>query len=145
VTFADGETLGVDGDWSPSATQGHFEVGGERLRVKVTMSGSGWRLRWRGIDSVVFVRSPRVAELARLMPKKLPPDTSKMLLCPMPGVISTVSARQGDTVEAGQALATVEAMKMENVLRAERRSVVKRVAVTAGASLAVDDLIMEFE
>jgi propionyl-CoA carboxylase alpha chain len=78
-------------------------------------------------------------------PQKLPPDTSKMLLCPMPGVITTVTVVQGETVEAGQALATVEAMKMENILRAERRGVVKRVAVVAGASLAVDELIMEFE
>jgi propionyl-CoA carboxylase alpha chain len=93
----------------------------------------------------VHVRSPRVAELARLMPKKLPADTSKMLLCPMPGVVTTLAVAAGDTVEAGQSLATVEAMKMENTLRAERRGVVKRIAVTAGASLAVDELIMEFE
>ncbi|MBD9597575.1 biotin/lipoyl-binding protein, partial [Ensifer sp. ENS05] len=90
-------------------------------------------------------RSPRVAELARLMPKKLPPDTSRMLLCPMPGVITSVTVKAGDTVEAGQALAVVEAMKMENILRAEKKAVVKRVAVAAGASLAVDELIMEFE
>jgi propionyl-CoA carboxylase alpha chain len=79
------------------------------------------------------------------MPKKLPPDTSKMLLCPMPGVITAVTVVQGETVEAGQALATVEAMKMENILRAERRGIVKRIAVSAGVSLAVDELIMEFE
>jgi propionyl-CoA carboxylase alpha chain len=94
---------------------------------------------------VVNVRSPRVAELARLMPEKLPPDTSKMLLCPMPGVVTSILVGEGDTVEAGQSLATVEAMKMENVLRAERRATVKKVAAKAGASLAVDELIMEFE
>nr|WP_312968979.1 MULTISPECIES: biotin/lipoyl-containing protein [Brucella/Ochrobactrum group] len=79
------------------------------------------------------------------MPVKLPPDTSKMLLCPMPGVITSILVGQGDTVEAGQPLATVEAMKMENVLRAERRATVKRITAEAGASLAVDELIMEFE
>ena len=68
-----------------------------------------------------------------------------MLLCPMPGVITSILAEEGVTVEAGQPLATVEAMKMENVLRAERRATVKRVAVKAGESLAVDELIMEFE
>ena len=115
------------------------------MQVKVERVGSGIRLRWRGIDVVAKVRSPRVAELARLMPKKLPPDTSRMLLCPMPGVLTAVNVREGDTVEAGQPLATVEAMKMENVLRAERRGTVKRVAAGAGASLAVDELIMEFE
>ncbi len=97
------------------------------------------------MDVVAHVRSPRVAELAKLMPVKLPPDTSKMLLCPMPGVITSVLVKHGDTVEAGQPLATVEAMKMENVLRAERRATVKRIAAEEGASLAVDELIMEFE
>ncbi|MHB2266129.1 DUF2118 domain-containing protein [Aliihoeflea sp. PC F10.4] len=97
------------------------------------------------MDLKAHVRTPRVAELARLMPEKLPPDTSKMLLCPMPGVITTISVKEGDEVQDGQALATVEAMKMENVLRAERRGIVKRVAVEAGASLAVDEMILEFE
>ena len=79
------------------------------------------------------------------MPEKLPPDTSKMLLCPMPGVVTSVAVKIGDEVQDGQVLATVEAMKMENVLRAERKGVVKSIAVEAGASLAVDELIMEFE
>ena len=113
--------------------------------MKINLVGPAIRLRWRGMDVTARVRSPRVAELARLMPEKLPPDTSKMLLCPMPGVITSVSAKAGDTVEAGQALAVVEAMKMENILRAEKRAIVKRVAVEPGASLAVDELIMEFE
>jgi propionyl-CoA carboxylase alpha chain len=102
-------------------------------------------LRWRGIDVIAHVRRPRVAELARLMPEKRPPDTSKMLLCPMPGVLTSILVKEGDTVEAGQSLAIVEAMKMENVLRAERRGIVKTIAGNAGASLAVDELIMEFE
>jgi propionyl-CoA carboxylase alpha chain len=97
------------------------------------------------MDVMARVRSPRVAELARLMPVKLPPDTSKLLLCPMPGVITSVSVKPGDAVEAGQTLATVEAMKMENVLKAERRGVVSRVAASAGQSLAVDEVILEFE
>jgi propionyl-CoA carboxylase alpha chain len=143
--FADGMSLSLASDWMPGDTLARFEVGGTHMQVKVERVGSGIRLRWRGIDVVAKVRSPRVAELARLMPKKLPPDTSRMLLCPMPGVLTAVNVREGDTVEAGQPLATVEAMKMENVLRAERRGTVKRVAAGAGASLAVDELIMEFE
>ncbi|PLU70624.1 hypothetical protein BMJ21_12275 [Sinorhizobium medicae] len=115
------------------------------MSVKVELAGTGIRLPWRGIDVVARVRSPHIAELARLMPKKLPPDTSKMLLCPMPGVVTSITVKAGETVEAGQAIAVVEAMKMENILRAERRSIVKRVAIEAGASLAVDELIMEFE
>lgn len=96
------------------------------------------------MDVTARVRSPRVARNAQLMPEKMPPDTSKMLLCPMPGVIASITVQEGDQVEAGQALATVEAMKMENILKAEKRSVVKKVAVNAGDSLAVDELIMEF-
>ncbi|KRD60294.1 MULTISPECIES: acetyl/propionyl/methylcrotonyl-CoA carboxylase subunit alpha [unclassified Ensifer] len=145
VSFADGSTVTIAGDWTPGRTLATFNIDNEPLSVKVDLVGTALRLRWRGIDVVAHVRSPRVAELARLMPKKLPPDTSRMLLCPMPGVITSVTVKAGDTVEAGQALAVVEAMKMENILRAEKRAVVKRVAVAAGASLAVDELIMEFE
>ncbi|WP_065376887.1 acetyl-CoA carboxylase biotin carboxylase subunit [Ensifer adhaerens] len=145
VSFADGSTVTIAGDWTPGRTLATFNIDNEPLSVKVDLVGTALRLRWRGIDVVAHVRSPRVAELARLMPKKLPPDTSRMLLCPMPGVITSVTVKAGDTVEAGQALAVVEAMKMENILRAEKKATVKRVAVAAGASLAVDELIMEFE
>lgn len=145
VNFADGGSLTIASDWHPGRELATFTVGGKPVSVKVARAGSGWRLRWRGMDLTVHVRKPRIAELAKLMPVKLPPDTSKMLLCPMPGVITSILAEEGVTVEAGQPLATVEAMKMENVLRAERRATVKRVAVKAGESLAVDELIMEFE
>jgi propionyl-CoA carboxylase alpha chain len=97
------------------------------------------------MDVAARVRSPRIAQLARLMPVKLPPDTTKLLLCPMPGVITSVLVSAGEAVEAGQTLATVEAMKMENVLKAERKGVVKHVAAATGQSLAVDELILEFE
>jgi propionyl-CoA carboxylase alpha chain len=86
-----------------------------------------------------------VAQLAALMPTKMPADTSKFLLCPMPGIITSIAVQEGDQVEAGQSLATVEAMKMENTLRAEKRGIVKRVLAAAGKSLAVDEVIMEFE
>ncbi len=145
VEFADGSTLSVTSDWLPGMSHAIFAVRATRMGVKVSPANSAFRLRWRGIDVLAYVRSPRVAELARLMPQKLPPDTSKMLLCPMPGVVTSIAVQAGDQVEAGQALATVEAMKMENVLRAERRGVVARIAAAAGASLAVDELIMEFE
>ncbi|RWL82012.1 MAG: acetyl/propionyl/methylcrotonyl-CoA carboxylase subunit alpha [Mesorhizobium sp.] len=145
IAFADGPSLAVSSDWLPGDSHATFVVDGEAAGVKVSLNGFGLRLRWRGIDVTAFVRSPRVAELARLMPVKTPPDTSKMLLCPMPGVITSLAVQVGDTVEAGQTLATVEAMKMENVLRAERRAVVKAIVARAGASLAVDELIMEFE
>ena len=143
--FADGTSLFIATDWLPGRSHAAFQVGAETMGVKVNLAASAIRLRWRGMDVTARVRSPRTADLARLMPVKLPPDTSKMLLCPMPGVITAVAVEQGQEVEAGQTLATVEAMKMENVLKAERRSVVKRVAAQPGQSLAVDELIMEFE
>jgi propionyl-CoA carboxylase alpha chain len=99
----------------------------------------------RGADLKVHVRTPRAAELAKLMPEKLPPDTSKFLLCPMPGLIVKINVAEGDEVQEGQALATVEAMKMENILRAERKGVVKKINAAPGASLKVDEIIMEFE
>ncbi|WP_156408361.1 MULTISPECIES: acetyl/propionyl/methylcrotonyl-CoA carboxylase subunit alpha [unclassified Ensifer] len=145
VRFEDGTSASIAGDWTPGRTLATFNIDNQPMSVKVELTGTAIRLRWRGIDVIARVRSPRVAELAKLMPKKLPPDTSRMLLCPMPGVITSVTVRAGDTVEAGQSLAIVEAMKMENILRAEKRATVKRVAVIAGASLAVDELIMEFE
>lgn len=145
VELSDGNVFAVAGDWTPGRSHATFNVDDMAMGVKIDLIGTAIRLRWRGIDVRAHVRSPHVAELARLMPRKLPPDTSKMLLCPMPGVITTLAVSEGEAVEAGQALATVEAMKMENTLRAERRGVVKRIAVAAGASLAVDELIMEFE
>ncbi len=145
VQMTDGAAFAVAGDWTPGRSHATFNVDGTVMGVKIDLAGTAIRLRWRGIDLRVHVRSPRVAELARLMPRKLPPDTSKMLLCPMPGVITAVLVDSGESVEAGQALAIVEAMKMENTLRAEKRGTVKRVVAATGQSLAVDELIMEFE
>jgi len=140
-----GERLAVETDWLPGRSLGTFRLGDAVLAVKIDLSPSAIRLRWHGVDIVAQVRSPRVAELARLMPEKLPPDTSKMLLCPMPGVITSISVAEGDEVEAGQALATVEAMKMENILRAERKGRVAKVSVKVGDSLAVDEVILQFD
>jgi propionyl-CoA carboxylase alpha chain len=145
IIFADATRMSVASGWLPGQSHAVFHLDGEGMGIKVNLVGSAIRLRWRGMDVTARVRSPRIAELARLMPKKAPPDTSKMLLCPMPGVITSVAVKAGDQIEAGQTLATVEAMKMENVLKAERKGVVKRVAATTGQSLAVDELILEFE
>jgi propionyl-CoA carboxylase alpha chain len=93
----------------------------------------------------VTVRSPRQAELAKLMIEKVAPDTSKLLLCPMPGLIVKVDVAVGDEVQEGQTLCTVEAMKMENILRAEKKAIVSKIHAAPGDSLAVDAIIMEFE
>jgi propionyl-CoA carboxylase alpha chain len=145
VRFADGEKTTVASGWTPGQSLAEFHMGGQTMMVKVDRIGSAIRLRWRGMDVTARVRSPRIAELARLMPIKVPPDMSRMLLCPMPGIVTTIAVKEGERIEAGQTLATIEAMKMENVLKAERQGTVKRIAATAGQSLGVDELIMEFE
>ncbi|WP_444461473.1 acetyl-CoA carboxylase biotin carboxylase subunit [Rhodobacter capsulatus] len=145
VTFADGTALRVESDWTPGKSLAKLTVGGEPLVLKVGKIPMGFRIRVRGADLKVHVRTPRQHDLAALMPEKLPPDTSKFLLCPMPGLIVKISVEEGQEVQEGQALATVEAMKMENILKAERKGVVKKINCAAGASLKVDDIIMEFE
>ncbi|MEL6681589.1 MAG: acetyl/propionyl/methylcrotonyl-CoA carboxylase subunit alpha [Pseudomonadota bacterium] len=139
------QTLRVESDWTPGDPLARLLVDGAPLVLKIGKISGGFRVRYRGADLKVHVRSPRQAELAALMPEKLPPDTSKFLLCPMPGLIMKVDVEAGDEVQEGQALCTVEAMKMENILRAERKGVVKKINAGAGDSLAVDDVIMEFE
>ena len=145
VRFDDGAILRVTSDWTPGDQLARLDVDGSPLVLKVGKITQGFRIRSRGADLKVNIRTPRQAELAALMPEKLPPDTSRMLLCPMPGMIVKVHVAEGDEVQEGQALCTVEAMKMENILRAERKAVVSCVNAAPGDSLAVDEVIMEFE
>ena len=145
VSFADGSTRRVTSDWTPGQPLARVMVDGTPLVMKVGKISGGFRLRLRGADLKVHVRTPRQAELAKLMLEKLPPDTSKFLLCPMPGLVTKIMVEVGDEVQEGQALATVEAMKMENILKAERKGVVRAVKAAAGSSLKVDEVIMEFE
>ena len=145
VRFAEGDAHRVTSDWTPGHGLAHIRIDGEPLVLKVGKASNGFRIRTRGADMKVAVYTPRQAELAALMPEKLPPDTSKLLLCPMPGLIVNVQVEEGHEVQEGQALCTVEAMKMENILRAERKGIVKKINAGPGDSLAVDDVIMEFE
>jgi propionyl-CoA carboxylase alpha chain len=145
VTFEGGKSLRVTSDWTPGDSLARLTVDGSPLVLKVGKVPMGFRIRLRGADLKVHVRTPRQHELALLMPEKLPPDTSKFLLCPMPGLVVKISVEEGQEVQEGQALATVEAMKMENILKAERRGVVRKINAAPGASLRVDDVIMEFE
>ncbi|MEM5542294.1 acetyl/propionyl/methylcrotonyl-CoA carboxylase subunit alpha [Sulfitobacter sp. AS92] len=145
VQFSDGTEMRVSGAWTPGDQLAEMTVDGAALVLKVGKISGGFRIRTRGADMKVHVRTPRQAELAALMPEKLPPDTSKMLLCPMPGLVVKLDVEVGDEVQEGQALCTIEAMKMENILRAEKKGVVSKVNAGAGDSLAVDDVIMEFE
>ncbi|WP_372602717.1 acetyl-CoA carboxylase biotin carboxylase subunit [Actibacterium sp.] len=145
VIFADGTKHRVTSEWVPGHSLAVIDIDGDPLVLKVGKAVSGFRIRTRGADLVAKVYTPRQAELAALMPEKMPPDTSKLLLCPMPGLIVKVDVAVGDEVQEGQALCTVEAMKMENILRAEKKGIVSKINAAAGDSLAVDDVIMEFE
>ncbi|MFD2172542.1 acetyl-CoA carboxylase biotin carboxylase subunit [Rhodobacter lacus] len=145
VRFADGTHLRVESDWTPGRSLAQLLVESVPLVLKVDEIPMGFRIRVRGADLKVHVRTPRAHELSLLMPEKLPPDTSKFLLCPMPGLIVKIAVEEGQEVQEGQALATVEAMKMENILKAERRGVVAKINCAVGDSLKVDDIIMEFE
>jgi propionyl-CoA carboxylase alpha chain len=115
------------------------------LAVKIMRTRTGFHLTTRGATHVVHVLPGHIAHLATHMIQKIPPDLSKFLICPMPGLLTTLHVNVGDTVEAGQPLAVVEAMKMENILRAEKSGTVKLINAQAGDSLAVDAVILEME
>ncbi|RYH10670.1 acetyl/propionyl/methylcrotonyl-CoA carboxylase subunit alpha [Tropicimonas sp. IMCC6043] len=144
VVFDD-RRIGMKSRWTPGDTLAEVDIAGRKHFFKVDRIATGYRIRYRGADYRVQVFTPRQGELARLMPKKVPPDTSRMLLCPMPGLVVKLDINVGDEVQEGQPLCTIEAMKMENILRAERQGVVSKVNARPGDSLAVDDVIMEFE
>ncbi len=114
------------------------------VTVQVQAVINGYRLSWRGISAEAHVYTPREAELARRMPEKAIADTSKKLLCPMPGLVVSLTVSEGQDVKAGDTLAIIEAMKMQNVLRAERDVTIKKINAKAGDSLGVDAVIMEF-
>ena len=134
----------VASDWTFTDTLFVGEIDGTPVTVQVDRRGVGYRLFHAGAQLDVMVLTAREAELARLMPHKPPPDLSKFLLSPMPGLLVSLAVKEGQEVKAGETLAVVEAMKMENVLKAERDGVVKKIHEAPGASLAVDQMILEF-
>ncbi|MEE8173176.1 MAG: DUF2118 domain-containing protein, partial [Alphaproteobacteria bacterium] len=140
----DGLELLLESDWRPGESLFHATLDGIAVTVQVAQMGTRLSLSWRGAASELTVRSPRAAELATRMPKREPKDLSRFLLSPMPGLMVSLAVNEGDEVRAGQALAVVDAMKMENVLRAERDGVVAHIKVAQGDSLSVDQVIMEF-
>ena len=137
--------LDVRASWQPGSPLLGGTIDGEPMHMGVQRTRAGWTLTAHGASHAVRVLLPRVAELARHMIEKVPPDTSRLLLAPMPGLLTRLDVAVGDTVQAGQPLAVVEAMKMENILRAERSQTVKAINFAPGDSLAVDAAIIEFE
>jgi propionyl-CoA carboxylase alpha chain len=144
VVDVGGRHLAIETDWSPSEPLMHAKVDGQAIVVQIDAVGSGWRLIHEGGQAEALVLTPRQAELYALMPVKAAPDTSKFLLSPMPGLLASVAVSEGQEIKTGEALAVVEAMKMENVLRATRDGTVKTLHAKAGDSLRVDQKIIEF-
>jgi propionyl-CoA carboxylase alpha chain len=143
VTVGD-RSIAVQTGWVPGDPLLHGKIDGQDVAVQVDAVGSGWRLVHEGGQAEALVLWPRQAELYALMPVKAAPDTSKFLLSPMPGLLASVAVSEGQEVKAGEALAVVEAMKMENVLRAVQDGTVKTLHAKAGDSLKVDQKIIEF-
>ncbi len=135
----------VVSDWRPGDPVWVGVVGGKPVSIQVRPALNGNRLAWKGLSVLARVMLPTIAELDKLMPVKVPPDTSKLLLCPMPGLIVSIGVVEGQEVKTGDMLAVVEAMKMENVLRAERDARIVKINCKPGDSMAVDAVIMEFE
>jgi propionyl-CoA carboxylase alpha chain len=131
--------------WHPGDPLFRGLVDGDPVCVQVDGRGVGWRLSHAGVQADLQIMSPRAAALLHRMPKKQPPDLSRLLLSPMPGLLLRLAVAEGDSVKTGEELAVVEAMKMENVLRAERDGVIKKIYAGVGESLSVDQSILEFE
>jgi propionyl-CoA carboxylase alpha chain len=141
----EGDRIDIALEYTPGDRLVVAEIDETELAVKVAKTRTGWRMTTRGHIHDVRVLPRHIAPLASHMIEKIPPDLSKFLICPMPGLLVTLHVGEGDKVEAGQPLATVEAMKMENILRAEKSGTVKSVNAAQGDSLAVDAVILEME
>ena len=151
VTFAEDE-ISVDGvpvdlamEYTPGDRLVLAEIGDASLPVKIEPNRTGLKMTTRGAIHQVRILPARIAHLTQHMIEKVPPDLSRFLICPMPGLLVSLNVAVGDKVEAGQPLAVVEAMKMENILRAEKSATVKVINAKAGESLAVDAVILELE
>jgi propionyl-CoA carboxylase alpha chain len=145
VTFAGkGKAVPAQSDWKPGDSVWSGTVGGALVAVQVRTIPNGFALSYRGVETKAFVYTEREAGYARLMPIKVKADSGKQVLCPMPGLVVSIAVKEGQEVKAGETVAVVEAMKMENVLRAEIDGTVKKLHARQGDSLAVDAVILEF-
>ena len=143
--IVDGEPLSMSLEYTPGDRMVEAQFGEETLSVRIAPVPSGFKLTARGASHRTRVLPAHIAVHAEHMIEKVPPDLSKYLICPMPGLLVALNVGEGDKVEAGQPLAVIEAMKMENILRAEKTGVVKSISAAAGDSLAVDAIILELE
>jgi propionyl-CoA carboxylase alpha chain len=139
-----GTPIRIASDWVPGQPVWEGEIEGRAVAVQVRLANNAIRLAHQGFEVSANVYTETEARAAELMPVNVAADSGKKLLCPMPGLVVSIAVTEGQEVKAGETLAVVEAMKMQNVLRAERDGVVKKIAAQAGATLPVDALILEF-
>ena len=146
VWFHDGKVRAsrVVSDWKPGAPVWSGTVDGHPATAQVRTIPNGFALSYRGVETRAYVYTEREAGYARLMPVRKAGDTGKQVVCPMPGLVVSIAVKEGQEVKAGETVAVVEAMKMENVLRAEIDGTVKKINAKPGDSLAVDAVILEF-
>jgi propionyl-CoA carboxylase alpha chain len=144
IQFEDGNSHRLSSPWIPGLPVWSGTIDGAPIAVHVRMIPNGFELAYRGIEVKAFVYTEREARYARLMPAKKLSDSEKSVRCPMPGLVVSVAVAEGQEIKSGETLAVVEAMKMENILRAERDGTIKKIRVKPGDSVAVDAVIMEF-
>ncbi|MBZ9601821.1 acetyl-CoA carboxylase biotin carboxylase subunit [Phyllobacterium chamaecytisi] len=144
LSIRGGDVMTIRSDWQPGDAVWSGYIDKRAVKAQLRPVLNGMRIDWRGMSIIAHAMQKHVAALEKLMPVKIPPDTSKLLLCPMPGLIVSINVTKGQEVKAGETLAIVEAMKMENVLRADRDLTVSVINAKQGDSLAVDAVIMEF-
>jgi propionyl-CoA carboxylase alpha chain len=144
--MVDGVRIEGHCDWMPGMAQASAtDEAGQRFGLIVERIGNRWKVTTRGAAHSALVLPLRLARHQSLMLEKTPPDLSRFLICPMPGMLVKLHVAEGETVQPGQPLATVEAMKMENILRAEKEGVIAKINAAEGESLAVDAVILELE
>ncbi len=140
----DGQSLQGTWDWEVGETFAQV-TGDNEMVIQIERMGVRWRITTRGASHEALVLPARLGPLSSHMIEKEPPDLSKMLICPMPGMLVKLHVAEGEDVQPGQPLATVEAMKMENILRAEKEGTIAKINAAEGESLAVDAIILELE
>lgn len=143
--LVDGNPVNVSFDYTPGETVVDLELEGEAMTIQLAPTRTGYAITTRGRTHHLRILPQRIAHLTKHMIEKTPPDLSKMLICPMPGLLVKLHVTEGEDVQPGQPLATVEAMKMENILRAEKEGTIAKINADEGASLAVDAVILELE
>ena len=141
----DGKPVELSFDYTPGERMVDVELGDEAMTIQLKPTRTGYEITTRGATHKLRILPAHIAHLAGHMIEKEPPDLSRLLICPMPGLLMKLHVAEGEEVQPGQPLATVEAMKMENILRAEKQGVVSKINSAEGDSLAVDAVILELE